>query len=179
MAIKWTNNASTTLASSISAVATTITVASSGGSLFPSLGTGDYFYATLVDSSNNLEIVKVTARTGDVMTVVRGQEGTSANSYVGEISSSFAQPLLDLLLLLLVRTSLTFQSHRAVQEQTMRLMLEQISTFFKILRQMVSSLEPEQRRLLGQLLPVMLAYLLMMVMALMIILPSITKVSGL
>lgn len=83
MAIKWTNNASTTLASSISAVATTITVASSGGSLFPSLGTGDYFYATLVDSSNNLEIVKVTARTGDVMTVVRGQEGTSANSYVG------------------------------------------------------------------------------------------------
>jgi len=83
MAIKWTNNASTTLASSISAVATTITVASSGGSLFPTLGAGDYFYATLVDSSNNLEIVKVTDRTGDVMTVVRGQEGTTANAYVG------------------------------------------------------------------------------------------------
>ena len=83
MAIKWTNNASTTLASSISAVATTITVASSGGSLFPTLGAGDYFYATLVDSSNNIEIVKVTGRTGDVMTVVRGQEGTSANAYVG------------------------------------------------------------------------------------------------
>ena len=83
MAIKWTNNASTTLASSISASTTTITVASSGGALFPTLGAGDYFYATLVDSSNNLEIVKVTARVGDVMTVVRGQEGTSAHSYVG------------------------------------------------------------------------------------------------
>lgn len=83
MAIKWTNNASSTLASSISAVATTITVAGGGGSLFPTLGVGDYFYASLVDSSNNLEIVKVTARTGDVMTVVRGQEGTSANAYVG------------------------------------------------------------------------------------------------
>jgi len=83
MAIKWTNNASTTLASSISAVATTITVASSGGSLFPVLGVGDYFYATLVDSSNNIEIIKVTARVGDVMTAVRGQEGTSANAYVG------------------------------------------------------------------------------------------------
>ena len=83
MAIKWTNNASTTLASSISAVATTITVASSGGSLFPTLGAGDYFYATLVDSSNNIEIIKVTARVGDVMTAVRGQEGTSANAYVG------------------------------------------------------------------------------------------------
>ncbi len=83
MAIKWTNNASTTLASAISAVATTITVASSGGSLFPSLSAGDYFYATLSDSSNNLEIVKVTAKVGDVMTVVRGQDGTTGTAYVG------------------------------------------------------------------------------------------------
>jgi len=83
MAIKWTNNASTTLASAISAVTTTITVASSGGSLFPSLGVDDYFYATLSDSSNNLEIVKVTARVGDVMTVVRGQDGTAGTAYVG------------------------------------------------------------------------------------------------
>lgn len=83
MAIKWTNNASSTLASSISAAATTITLASSGGALFPTLGAGDYFYGTLVDSSNNIEIVKVTARSGDVLTVVRGQEGTSSYAYVG------------------------------------------------------------------------------------------------
>lgn len=83
MTIKWSNNGSTTLASSISSSATTITVVPDGGSLFPVLGAGDYFYATLVDASNNIEIVKVTARTGDVMTVVRGQESTVPNPYVG------------------------------------------------------------------------------------------------
>tara|TARA_R110000772_G_scaffold3256_3_gene11762 strand:+ start:4026 stop:5651 length:1626 start_codon:yes stop_codon:yes gene_type:complete len=83
MAIKWANNASSTLASSISNSATSITVASSGGSLFPTLSGSDYFYATLVDSANTIEIVKVTARSGDVMTVVRAQEGTSASAYIG------------------------------------------------------------------------------------------------
>lgn len=83
MPIKFTNNASSTLASSISSTATTITLASGGGALFPSLGASDYFYATLVDSSNNLEIVKVTARVGDTMTVVRGQDGTTSRAYVG------------------------------------------------------------------------------------------------
>jgi hypothetical protein len=46
--------------------------------VFPSLGTGDYFYATLQDVNNNFEIVKVTARFDDVMTVERGQENTIA-----------------------------------------------------------------------------------------------------
>ena len=83
MAIKFTNNAVATLASSISSTATTITVSGGQGALFPSLGAGDHFYATLIDSSNNLEIVKVTARMGDVMTVVRGQDGTTSKAYIG------------------------------------------------------------------------------------------------
>lgn len=83
MAIKFTNNASSTLASSISASAVTITLASAGGSLFPALSGGDYFYATLVDSSSNMEIVKVTARSGDVLTVVRGQDGTTGQPFIG------------------------------------------------------------------------------------------------
>lgn len=83
MAIKFTNNASAELASSISSSATTITVASGKGALFPTLGAGDYFYATLVDSSNNLEIVKVTARSSDTMTVVRAQDSTTAKAFVG------------------------------------------------------------------------------------------------
>jgi hypothetical protein len=45
------------------------------------LGAGDYFYATLIDTSNNLEIVKVTARATDTMTVVRAQDGTSSRAY--------------------------------------------------------------------------------------------------
>jgi len=83
MAIKFANNATTTLASGIVSSDTTITVAGSSGGLFPSAGSGDYFYATLVNSANDIEIVKVTARSGDVMTVVRGQDGTIALDWIG------------------------------------------------------------------------------------------------
>ena len=83
MTIKWTNNATTTIASGIASGDTTITVAGGTGALFPTLGVGDRFYATLNDSSNNIEIVEVTARSGDVMTVVRGQDGTTALAWVG------------------------------------------------------------------------------------------------
>ena len=83
MAIKWANNATTTIASGISSGSTTITVAGGTGSLFPTAGGADYFYATLNDSSNNIEIVKVTGRSGDVMTVVRGQDGTTAQAFIG------------------------------------------------------------------------------------------------
>lgn len=82
MAIKFTNNASSTLATSISASDTALTLTSGGGALFPSLGAGDYFYATLADSSNNLEIIKCTARSGNNLTVVRGQDGTTGRAYI-------------------------------------------------------------------------------------------------
>ncbi len=81
MGIKFTNNGHSTLASSINTSATSITVASGHGARFPSLSTGDYFYATLIDASNNLEIVKVTARSSDVLTVTRAQDNTSARAY--------------------------------------------------------------------------------------------------
>lgn len=82
MGIKFSNNASATLAASINTSVTTITLTAGQGALFPSLGASDYFYATLVDSSNNLEIVKVTARATDVLTVVRAQESTTAKAYL-------------------------------------------------------------------------------------------------
>ena len=82
MGIKFSNNASATLASGINSSVTTITLTTGQGALFPSLGASDSFYATLVDSSNNLEIVKVTARSSDTLTVVRGQEGTTARAYI-------------------------------------------------------------------------------------------------
>jgi len=81
MGIKFANNAVSSLSSGISNTATSITIAAGNGSLFPSLTGGDYFYATLMDTSNNLEIVKVTNRTGDTMTIVRGQDNTSPRAY--------------------------------------------------------------------------------------------------
>jgi hypothetical protein len=81
MGIKVANNAFATLASGITSSATSITVASGQGARFPILGAGDYFYATLINTSNQLEIVKCTARSGDVLTVVRAQEATTARAY--------------------------------------------------------------------------------------------------
>ena len=77
MGIKVTNNAYGVLNASITNSSTTIVLNAGEGARFPTLSTGDYFYATLIDTSNNLEIVKVTARSTDTMTVVRGQDGTS------------------------------------------------------------------------------------------------------
>lgn len=81
MGIKVANNANATLAASITNSATSITVTTGQGARFPTLSAGDYFYATLIDVSNNLEIVKVTARSTDVLTVVRAQESTTARAY--------------------------------------------------------------------------------------------------
>jgi hypothetical protein len=82
MGIKLTNNAFATLAAGINSSATSITLTSGQGARFPTLTASDYFYATLIDTSNNLEIVKCTARSTDVLTVVRGQESTTARAYV-------------------------------------------------------------------------------------------------
>ena len=78
MPAKFTNNATATLAASLSTSSTSITVTTSQGALFPTLGAGEYFYGTLTNSSNNIEIVKVTARASDTLTAVRAQEGTTA-----------------------------------------------------------------------------------------------------
>ena len=79
--VKVTNNAFGTLASSISSSATTIALDSGQGARFPTLSSPDYFYGTLIDTSNNLEIVKVTARSTDSLTVTRAQDNTSARAF--------------------------------------------------------------------------------------------------
>jgi len=79
MAIRFTNNAATTLSSGINASVTSIPL--TDGSDFPALDvTNDHAYITIADS-NNTEIVKATARSGNTLTVVRAQDGTSANSF--------------------------------------------------------------------------------------------------
>ena len=80
----FTNNAASTLASSVSSVATSITVAAGKGSLFPSPTGSDYFTLTLTQSNateTSWEIVKCTSRSVDVLTIVRAQEGTTAAAW--------------------------------------------------------------------------------------------------
>ncbi len=83
MGVQIKNNAYSTLLVGINTTATTITLATGEGARFPaaSVASGNYFYATILDTSNNLEIVKVVNRTTDTLTVVRGQDGTSARSF--------------------------------------------------------------------------------------------------
>ncbi len=76
----FTNNASAKLASAITSADTSLDLQAGQGAEFPSPTGSDYFMLTLV-SSGGLEIVKVTARSMDTLTVVRAQEGTSASSF--------------------------------------------------------------------------------------------------
>ena len=78
----FTNNAATTLASGINSSVTSLTVATGTGTLFPSPTGGQYFYMTLANSAGTVEIVKCTARSTDTFTVVRGQDGTTAVSWL-------------------------------------------------------------------------------------------------
>jgi hypothetical protein len=79
----YTNNAASALAAGITSTQTTIEVQDGMGNLFPIPLGGDYFYITVTSISigGAFEIMQCTARSGDTMTVVRGAEGTSPQSF--------------------------------------------------------------------------------------------------
>ena len=78
MSVKFSNNASTTLATGINATDTSVVVASATN--FPSLTGSEYCFLTL-QTGATIEIVKATALSGSTFTVVRAQGGTSASSF--------------------------------------------------------------------------------------------------
>lgn len=83
MAVLIANNARSALVSGIGALDTSITITSGTETLFPSPTSPDYFYVTLEDSTKTVrEIVKCTTRTSNVLTIVRAQDGTSANIFL-------------------------------------------------------------------------------------------------
>ena len=75
------NNCNTTLNGGISAIATSMVVASATG--FPTPTGSQYFYCTLADAATQttIEIVKVTAVSGTTFTIVRGQDGTTGTIF--------------------------------------------------------------------------------------------------
>lgn len=82
MPVKLQNDAFSTLRVGVSNSDTTIVVASGEGARFPTLAGGEYFYATIEDASGNKEIVQVTARSTDSLTVTRGAESTTPRAFV-------------------------------------------------------------------------------------------------
>lgn len=97
MPLKFTNFAYSTLAAGVSASDTLLSVQGGDGALFPTLGAGETFYATIENSSLQREIVLVTARSGDALTVTRGQDNTTAQIWLAgdSISLRFNAAALD------------------------------------------------------------------------------------
>lgn len=82
----FSNGASAELAVSVIAGDLTIQVQAGYGALFPSPSGGDWFMAVLEDANGNYEVVKCTARSTDLLTVVRGQEGTAAQAWTNTVT---------------------------------------------------------------------------------------------
>lgn len=84
----FTNNADSKLNGAVAIGDTAITVMPGDGAKFPSPVGGNFFLVTLFQKAGtdelNHEIVKCTARAGDVLTVVRAQEGTTAKAFNAE-----------------------------------------------------------------------------------------------
>ena len=74
------NNVRVVLASDITALTTNIVVLN--GAQLPALTGDNYFLLTL--DNGVIEVVKVTQVVGNTLTVVRGQEGTVAQSYMAD-----------------------------------------------------------------------------------------------
>lgn len=77
MTQRFTNNAKSSLASSITSGASSMTLVSGGGALFPA---SDPFMIDLL-SSTARELVLVTSRSGDTCAITRAQEGTTAVAF--------------------------------------------------------------------------------------------------
>ena len=90
--IIWADRATSKLAGAISSTATSLVLNPGTGTLFPNPAAGQYFTLSMIDvaTAQNHEIMHCTARSGDVCTVVRGQEGTTAQNWVaGDLASNF------------------------------------------------------------------------------------------
>jgi hypothetical protein len=85
MSLKFSNFGKAVIASAPSGTTgLSFTVEAGKGLLFPALGAGDYFYGIFKDASGNHEIVKVSARSTDSMTIAvggRGLDGTTARTW--------------------------------------------------------------------------------------------------
>lgn len=81
---KFSNDASALLAASIDSDDLTIQVASGFGALFPSPGAGEFCVVALQNADGDLELCRISSRSGDNLTVTaggRGFDGTTAQSW--------------------------------------------------------------------------------------------------
>lgn len=101
MSLLFSNNAIGTLASPITSAALALTLNAGQAAAFPSPTSPDVFYATLTDAATQsvIEIVKVTAVSGNVFAIVRAQDATSPLSWLAGDFVSHRAVALELRLL--------------------------------------------------------------------------------
>lgn len=80
MGVLLRNNAFATTAIAASSSDTVLVLKAGTGSNFPVISGGNYFYLTIANGTSSPEIVKCTAKNGDILTIVRGQEGSPAQA---------------------------------------------------------------------------------------------------
>lgn len=81
MGLKLKNNAASNLAASLSATETLIRVLAGHGVRFPVLNDGDWFPLAVQNVQGEIEYMRAISRAGDVLTVLRGQEGSQARVF--------------------------------------------------------------------------------------------------
>ena len=96
----FSNNATSTLSGVLSQGGTTLVCSAGDGNKFPTPSGGDYFLITLFTKDTysveqNVEVVKVTARVGDTMTIVRDVENlvgvAGGNAYNGILNTVYIE----------------------------------------------------------------------------------------
>ena len=75
--VRFANNATSQLASNLSAVGLTLSLTPGEGAKFPALTAGQFFKGTLVKADGTKEVVKVTARSTDTLTIARADESVA------------------------------------------------------------------------------------------------------
>mgnify|MGYP000670994584 CR=1 FL=1 len=68
--VRFSNNAVSNLAANLTLSGTSLSLTSGDGAKFPTLSAGQYFMATLVKADGSTEVVKVTARSTDTLTII-------------------------------------------------------------------------------------------------------------
>lgn len=82
MHIKLANNAIGHLAASLASTDTTVVLDPAEAGNFPSLSAGEWHPMTIIADTGAFEIVKVTARSSNILTVQRGAEATTAMNFL-------------------------------------------------------------------------------------------------
>ena len=78
--VRFSNNAVSRLAANLSSSGLTVSLTPGDGSKFPALTGSQYFMATLAKADGTSEVVKVTARSTDTLTIVRAAESVGGSS---------------------------------------------------------------------------------------------------